>query len=67
MKQPTVNDYIYRLKSHDWYYEYSDDHVAWRRGRDERKVLEDLRFEFDKDYTIWNQWCGIAYRRKDEV
>jgi len=23
------------LKSHDWYYQYSDDHSVWQRGRDQ--------------------------------
>ena len=27
------------LKSHDWYYDYSDDYSAWTRGRDERNAI----------------------------
>ena len=27
------------LKSHDWYYDYSDDYNAWCRGRDERNTI----------------------------
>lgn len=27
------------LESHDWFYEYSDDHGAWRRGKAERAQI----------------------------
>ena len=27
------------LKSHDWYYDYSDDYSAWTRGRDDRNAI----------------------------
>lgn len=32
------------LKTHDWYYEYSDDHRVWERGRNER---DDIRRQRD--------------------
>jgi len=28
-----------RLKNHDWFYGYSDDHRVWRRGRQRQKEL----------------------------
>ena len=27
------------LKSHDWYYDYSDDYTAWHRGKEERSAI----------------------------
>lgn len=30
------------LKSHDWYYMYSDDHSVWKRGTKEREVIGEL-------------------------
>ena len=27
------------LQFHDWYYDYSDDHSAWCRGRDQRAAI----------------------------
>ena len=27
------------LKSHDWSYEFSDDHRVWKRGTDERNAI----------------------------
>ena len=28
------------LASHDWYYDYSDDHSAWCRGRDHGQTIQ---------------------------
>ena len=40
-----------RIKHHDWYYGYSDDHRVWRRGHDEsgalRRMHKDLECPFD--------------------
>jgi len=27
------------LLSHDWHYEFSDDHRVWKQGRDERDAI----------------------------
>ena len=32
------------LKKHDWYFDYSDDHRVWERGRNER---EEIRRQMD--------------------
>ena len=30
------------LKSHDWYYSYSDDYKVWKRGKEHHKKIMDL-------------------------
>lgn len=30
------------LKSHDWYYEYSDDHYYWSRGWKQRQEISEV-------------------------
>jgi hypothetical protein len=27
------------LRTHDWYYDYSDDYSAWKRGKAERDII----------------------------
>ena len=34
------NEFVNTLANHDWYYEFSDDHRVYTRGRDQRKTLE---------------------------
>lgn len=56
MRTDSLEIYLALLHSHDWNYEFSDDHSVWKRGREERKRLEDLKYEFDRDYKYWNEF-----------
>ena len=31
-----------KLRQHDWYYGFADDHRSWTKGRDQAKVIRDL-------------------------
>lgn len=31
------------LETHDWYFDYSDDHTYWRRGQEEARNIRVLR------------------------
>lgn len=47
------------VRRHDLTYEYSDDHRAWCKGRDERQHIMSLYNGFDEDSkrearAIWN-------------
>lgn len=44
----TLKEFSEACRTHDWYYDYSDDHRVWTRGKEERgninrlyKILED--------------------------
>tara|TARA_Y100001937_G_C7136366_1_gene340220 strand:+ start:14058 stop:14525 length:468 start_codon:yes stop_codon:yes gene_type:complete len=51
------NDYIKRLKLHDWWYDYSDDHSVYTKGNEARNKLIKLQEDIDTDFQIWNQYC----------
>ena len=36
----TIQEFYKLLNSHDWKYEFSDDHSQWQRGREQRKQIE---------------------------
>lgn len=38
-EKKTLREYWNMLASHDWYYEYSDDHSVWRRGSSAESTL----------------------------
>lgn len=48
--------YEHYLKSHDWTYEYSDDHYVWRAGRQARAYLIEARGFFDPDHALWDKY-----------
>lgn len=44
----TLKEFSEACRTHDWYYDYSDDHRVWTRGKEQRgninrlyKILED--------------------------
>ena len=34
-----LTDFESKLRSHDWTYQYSDDHRVWRQGQAEREAI----------------------------
>lgn len=36
----SLNDFYDMLEKHDWYYEFSDDHRAWKKGRLEYQKIK---------------------------
>lgn len=50
---------FYRLcAEHDWTYEFSDDGAAWRRGRDQRRVLVAAYTADPGLLPLFNQWVA---------
>jgi hypothetical protein len=52
-----------RLKYHDWYYDYSDDHRVWSRGdqdnrwiQSEKAYLNSMGLE-QQTQALWEQYC----------
>lgn len=52
----TVEEYFKELRSHDWFYEYSDDHSVWRKGLDNRSKLYSLAKENDVFALMLNDY-----------
>jgi len=55
-----MQDYIQKLKSHDWTYEYSDDHSVWQKGSSERSEIRRLSAILDPKREIWNKYDPFA-------
>jgi hypothetical protein len=68
-----MDDYIAKLKAHDWTYQYSDDHSVWQRGSKEADEIRRLGDIVDPDRKLYKQYSpfyeAIANERsltKDE-
>lgn len=61
---PEEENYRKLLKSHDWYYDYSDDHRVWKSGVAARDTLNGLRRQLDPEGTIWNEYAPDNYKVK---
>lgn len=58
-----LGEYVKLLKSHDWSYDYSDDHSKWTRGFEQRSQLEAYARDIDPKYKIWNQFAPSGFER----
>lgn len=63
-KLMNIQEYVSRLKEHDWTYQFSDDGRMYNRGEAERNILQSMRKELDPDYEIWNQHCPEYFQVK---
>lgn len=50
----TLPEYITALKSHDWFYEQSDDHSVWTRGKKAAQLLRQAQQSLDPLGGLWN-------------
>jgi len=70
MNNPLLELLEMKVKSHDWYYQYSDDHRMWVKGKDQRHVIDNMmRDLFAKGLEveaveIYNANCPENYRIK---
>ena len=51
-----MDDYIAKLKAHDWTYDYSDDHRVWQRGSKEADEIRSLGDILDPDRKLYKQY-----------
>lgn len=51
------------LKNHDWYYDYSDDAMAWHRGnKTEKKIHELIKVLGESGIQLYNDHAPTNYR-----
>ena len=59
-----ISEYFDLLASHDWYYQYSDDHSVWCRGRDASERLRYISKTSDKHLALLNAWYDYIANRE---
>ena len=61
-----VDKYVNMLQTHDWYYDYSDDHTQWQKGLEEmakiREAYKALEPELAK--ALWNQYAPVMFKMR---
>jgi hypothetical protein len=61
----SFNTYIVALATHDWFYDYADDHRVWRAGNAKAKHLKDQA----KTHPLYQQAydCFVAFMFRDKA
>ena len=59
------------LKSHDWLFDFADDHSVWTRGHAERERLRSIGLTLGKEdaekvSNLWNALCPDGFERSTE-
>ena len=59
------------LKSHDWLFDFADDHSVWTRGHAERERLRSLaltlgKHDAERVSNLWNALCPDGFERSTE-
>lgn len=65
-----LTEFTNDLKAHDWFYDYSDDHSVWTRGRNERKQLQNVastlvktkQASTDEVTELWNTYAPDRFQ-----
>lgn len=52
-----MDEYIKTLKSHDWYFHYTEDHRVWKSGQASWDRLRTMQKNIDPSGEVWNQHC----------
>ena len=60
-REERVKEYRRKLGIADWNYEHTDNHEAWRAGRDEFTKLYELQAEVDPDGVIWHSVAPAGF------
>mgnify|MGYP000497543750 CR=1 FL=1 len=63
MSDAEKENYKYLLTTHDWSYEYSDDHRVYTKGREEKNKLYWYQERIDQNFTTWNEYAPEGYKR----
>ena len=60
----TKEEYLSKLKTHDWFYEFSDDFVVWRMGQVADALLRKAQTLHDPEFTLWNQYAPKDFKKE---
>ena len=61
-----MEKYVDMLKSHDWTYQYSDDHSVWQRGQAESDAISGMMKILDPDMKIYKKYSPFHDEEKTE-
>lgn len=60
-REERIREYRLKLGMADWNYEHTDNHEAWKAGRDEFTKLYELQAEVDPDGVIWHSVAPAGF------
>ena len=62
----SIEDYYNLLVGFDWYYEYSDDHRVWTRGKEESRKIQAIAQEDTVVSRMYSEYAHYISNPKYE-
>ena len=62
-----LEKYISMLKSHDWSYDYSDDHRVWKKGSDEAGKIRLMARDIDPDLELYKKYSPFHEQIEEKL
>ena len=56
-------EYFKELQRHDWYYEYSDDHKVWEKGRNNSKRIQAAAQESEVMLRMYKDYADYVFNK----
>ena len=61
-----LSEYFKALQMHDWYYNYSDDHRAWEKGKNESHRLQAIAQEIPAYLKMYKDYADFMFKPLEE-
>ena len=61
-----LNEFYNMLSSHDWYYQYSDDHRVWRNGQDQYDKITTIATESLDHHLLFEGFAKYIFKDGDK-
>ena len=61
-----IQEFFKLLENHDWFYQYSDDHRAWEKGRKEGQRLQSIIQEVPLYTTMYLAMSDYMFKPLEE-
>lgn len=62
----SLSSFYDTLRYHDWYYEYSDDHRVWSKGRDDYAKIQQIAKESPEHKALFEDYSNYVFREGEK-
>ena len=60
----SIEEFFTKLQHHDWYYDYSDDHSVWTRGKNESRAIRNLCQENELFTRMYTDFADYMFKHE---
>jgi len=62
----TKEEFYKELVTHDWFYDYSDDHRVWTQGQNNNERIRKLSSENNDFFVMYNEYIRYINGKREK-